>query len=592
MFARAIVVALVFLLLAPLPIARPAPAADATVSKTFFATDFEHGLTGWTVTQHAGSATCGWQIETQRARSPTHGVQCGDGSSYADGSDTDLVSPTIDLSNAKSASLSFYEYANGEAFLFGLFVYDYGTVSVSGDGGSTWTDLDTYVWSVPQWTNDTLDLSQASGVIGSANVKLKFNWQSDSSVHNNGWFIDDLKVWGSADGATVPGAPSGLTATGGDTKVSLSWTAPTDGGSAITDYKIYRGKSSGGEVYVADTGGANTSYVDTAVANGVTYYYEVSAVNAIGEGAKSAEASATPTSGGGGGETEVTCHVFATREGLVGGTTANGHTIVSHDHFVALPSPRALGTDGGHEFMVTIKNPANGDTATEPVWDTGPWNTKDDYWAPATVRESWTDLPQCKPEAQAAYQDGYNGGQDQFGRTVTNPAGIDLADGTFWDSLGMTDNGWVDVTFRWTAPSVTVYQVTSSGSLNVRTGPGTSYATEGTVPSGSLVASFDASSGWPSFSYAAKPGWSSGSYLASTTGGTYAEVTVEGASMRSGPGSSYSQLGTTNWPEKFVLTSNSANAGCGSSSSPWCEVWWDGQKAWIDAHADASLHAY
>jgi hypothetical protein len=39
------------------------------------------------------------------------------------------------------------------------------------------------------------------------------------------------------------------------------------------------------------------------------------------------------------------------------------------------------------------------------------------------------------------------GGRDQFGRKVANSAGIDLADGTFWDALRMVDNDWVTVTF-------------------------------------------------------------------------------------------------------------------------------------------------
>ena len=38
----------------------------------------------------------------------------------------------------------------------------------------------------------------------------------------------------------------------------------------------------------------------------------------------------------------VTFHVYATREGLVGGTTSSGHTITPSDHFVALPSVKAL----------------------------------------------------------------------------------------------------------------------------------------------------------------------------------------------------------------------------------------------------------
>lgn len=141
--------------------------------------------------------------------------------------------------------------------------------------------------------------------------------------------------------------------------------------------------------------------------------------------------------------------VFATREGLVGGTTADGHKIVSHDHFVALPSGKALSPNGKKTYQVKVCA-ANGRCETAPVWDVGPWNTKDDYWNPKASRQSWKDLPQGRPEAQAAYQSGYNGGKDQFGRKVSNPAGIDLADGTFLDGLKLTDNAWVTVTYLWT----------------------------------------------------------------------------------------------------------------------------------------------
>ncbi len=95
--------------------------------------------------------------------------------------------------------------------------------------------------------------------------------------------------------ATPPGAPQGLVAAPGDATVSLIWVPPaSDGGSPITNYKIYRGTASGGETLVA-TIGNELSYSDTGLTNGVTYYYEVSAVNAVGEGPRSIEASATPT---------------------------------------------------------------------------------------------------------------------------------------------------------------------------------------------------------------------------------------------------------------------------------------------------------
>ena len=48
--------------------------------------------------------------------------------------------------------------------------------------------------------------------------------------------------------ATTPGAPTGLSATGTNTKVSLTWTAPpSDGGSAIMGYNVYEGTTSGAE---------------------------------------------------------------------------------------------------------------------------------------------------------------------------------------------------------------------------------------------------------------------------------------------------------------------------------------------------------
>jgi hypothetical protein len=113
------------------------------------------------------------------------------------------------------------------------------------------------------------------------------------------------------------------------------------------------------------------------------------------------------------------------------------------------------------------------------VWDVGPWNTMDDYWNPAAVRQMWKDLPQGRPEAQAAYQNGYNGGRDQFGRTVANPAGIDLADGTFWDGLGLTDNAWVNVTYLWTGTGPKGVVRTSGGPLNLRASASTGAALRG-----------------------------------------------------------------------------------------------------------------
>lgn len=168
-----------------------------------------------------------------------------------------------------------------------------------------------------------------------------------------------------------------------------------------------------------------------------------------------------------GAKTPLSYRVFATREGLVGGKTANGHIIRERDHFAALPSRRGLSPKQTGSYSVQVCA-ANGRCAWAPVWDVGPWNTRDDYWN--HPRQEWQDLPQGTPQAQAAYQESYNQGLDQFGRDVRNPAGIDLGDGTFWDALELTGNAWVTVTYLWTGSGPHGYIRTPDDTLNVRSG--------------------------------------------------------------------------------------------------------------------------
>jgi hypothetical protein len=84
---------------------------------------------------------------------------------------------------------------------------------------------------------------------------------------------------------SLPAAPTILTVTTNFGQVTLTWSTV----STATSYNVKRSPSSGGPYANIATNITATSYTDTSVINGATYYYVVSAVNAGGEGANSAQ---------------------------------------------------------------------------------------------------------------------------------------------------------------------------------------------------------------------------------------------------------------------------------------------------------------
>jgi len=95
---------------------------------------------------------------------------------------------------------------------------------------------------------------------------------------------------GKGGGTAPPAPPAGLMATAGNAQVSLSWSASA----GATLYYVKRAATSGGP-YTQISSPAATTYADTGLTNGTTYFYVVSAYNSAGQGANSAEVSATPT---------------------------------------------------------------------------------------------------------------------------------------------------------------------------------------------------------------------------------------------------------------------------------------------------------
>ena len=94
--------------------------------------------------------------------------------------------------------------------------------------------------------------------------------------------------------ATYPTEPQNVQATGGNMQIVLTWQMPaSNGGSAITGYNIYRGTSSGGEIFYTNPGNV-TTYTDGSLTNGQTYYYVLAAINGVGQGDPAIEVYATP----------------------------------------------------------------------------------------------------------------------------------------------------------------------------------------------------------------------------------------------------------------------------------------------------------
>ena len=99
-----------------------------------------------------------------------------------------------------------------------------------------------------------------------------------------------MKEAGSCVGGGSGMAPFSISSS----QINLSWSAS----SGATGYNLWRSTSSGGPYTNLAAGGqvTSTAYTDSTVSNGTTYYYVVASVNPAGEGALSAEVSATPGS--------------------------------------------------------------------------------------------------------------------------------------------------------------------------------------------------------------------------------------------------------------------------------------------------------
>src|SRR6266480_713879 len=156
---------------------------------------------------------------------------------------------------------------------------------VGGVNGSTYFG-DTWTWDGTNWT---LQAPALTPTVRSG-AGFAYNGVNDSDSLFGGLsgstFLNDTKTW-----ATPPGIPASLNATAGNTQVTINWTAPSAGGSAITGYVItpYVGITPG-----TSTNASTSPATITGLTNCTAYSFKVYAKNVVGNGPVATSNSVTP----------------------------------------------------------------------------------------------------------------------------------------------------------------------------------------------------------------------------------------------------------------------------------------------------------
>ncbi|MFJ8982059.1 chitinase [Streptomyces sp. NPDC102282] len=257
-----------------------APAAGAADADLARNGGFEAGLDGWSCSGGSGAAVS----------TPVHGGSSALKATPA-GSDNARCSQTVTVKPDSAYTLS--------AWVQGSYVY-------LGATGTGTTDVST-------WT-------QSAGAYKQLTTTFRTGPSTTSvTVYTHGWYgtpayyADDLTLIGPGAGpVAVPATPAGLRAgTATAASVPLSWTASA----GATGYRVYRNGTK-----ILDTTG--TSATATGLAASTAYSFQVTAVNAAGESAKSGAVSATTAAGGGGGgDTGLPAHALV---GYLHSSFANG----------------------------------------------------------------------------------------------------------------------------------------------------------------------------------------------------------------------------------------------------------------------------
>jgi hypothetical protein len=169
----------------------------------------------------------------------------------------------------------------------------------------------------------------------------------------NGEIVDPVVLLGVAP-VTVPSTPQAPTGTAGNGQVTLFWSAPASNGSVIDSYTITQSTSASGPFTASSSSCTNINALTctaTGLTNGTSYYFAVSARNAIGISPQSPASNAvTPATvpstpqapTGTAGNSSITLTIAAPTSD--GGSTITGFLVTQSTSTTGTFSPVTAGT--------------------------------------------------------------------------------------------------------------------------------------------------------------------------------------------------------------------------------------------------------
>jgi hypothetical protein len=158
---------------------------EVRLAGIIFSDDMESGTNNW-------SLDYPWGLTTSTYNSPSHSLTDSPAGYYSNSRNISAtLIPEIDLSDYKSAVLEF------QTKYFTESCCDRGYIEVSTNGGLSWPSQNQlgYVRGTQSyWTKKSYPLDQFLG----QNIRIRFRLNTDHSITDDGWYIDDVAISGEA----------------------------------------------------------------------------------------------------------------------------------------------------------------------------------------------------------------------------------------------------------------------------------------------------------------------------------------------------------------------------------------------------------